>query len=105
MFLTLVKPQFEAEAHEVGEGGIVRDPAIHARVLCDAVTLFATSGLAPLDLCVSPITGAKGNREFFLLGARGQRDEAHLLDSPSALEAQVQKLAEQATHISEKATQ
>ena len=104
MFLTLVKPQFEAESHEVGEGGIVRDPAIHARVLRDTVTLFASSGLAPLDLCVSPITGAKGNREFFLLGARGQRDEAHLLDSPSALEAQVLKLAEQATHISEKAT-
>lgn len=70
-FLTLVKPQFEAPQGEVGEGGIVRDPAVHARVLADAVELFRENGLSPLGLCASPITGAKGNREFFLLGARG----------------------------------
>lgn len=71
-FLTLVKPQFEAPQSEVGEGGVVRDPAVHARVLLDAVDLFRGNGLAPLGLCASPITGAKGNREFFLLGARGE---------------------------------
>lgn len=70
MFLTLVKPQFEAPAEDVGEGGIVRDPAVHARVLADTVRLFADSGLYPVDVCPSPITGAKGNREFFLLGDR-----------------------------------
>ncbi len=70
-FLTLVKPQFEARADEVGEGGVVRDPAVHARVLREAIDLFADSGLTPCDICASPITGAKGNREFFLLGARG----------------------------------
>lgn len=70
-FLTLVKPQFEAPSHMVGEGGVVRDPAVHRQVLSWAVGLFADSGLYPVDLCASPITGAKGNREFFLLGDRG----------------------------------
>ena len=70
-FLTLVKPQFEAAPDEVGEGGIVRDPAVRRRVLADAVRLFARSGLLPLDVCESPITGTKGNVEYFLLGKRG----------------------------------
>lgn len=73
-FLTLVKPQFEAAPDEVGEGGIVRDPAVHARVLRWAIGLFADSGLYPVDICPSPIKGTKGNREFFLLGDRAARE-------------------------------
>ena len=30
--MALIKPQFEAGREEVGKGGVVRDPAIHARV-------------------------------------------------------------------------
>lgn len=79
-FLTLVKPQFEAAADQVGDGGIVRDPAVHRQVLADTIDLFAASGLFPVDICASPITGAKGNREFFLLGdrARGGSDASEL---------------------------
>ena len=69
-FLTLVKPQFEAPADQVGAGGIVRDPAVHRQVLLDVIGLFAASGLVPRGVCASPITGTKGNREFFLLGER-----------------------------------
>lgn len=73
-FVTLVKPQFEAEAHEVGEGGIVRDPIVRRRTLADVVRLFAANGLVPQDVCVSPIKGAKGNVEYFLWGKRGILD-------------------------------
>jgi 23S rRNA (cytidine1920-2'-O)/16S rRNA (cytidine1409-2'-O)-methyltransferase len=64
--VALVKPQFEAGRDEVGKGGIVSDPAVHdavlARVTADALALgFVRVGLTP-----SPITGATGNREFFL---------------------------------------
>lgn len=78
MFCTLVKPQFEAAPEEVGAGGVVRDAQVRARVLCDTIDLFCAQGLYPVDICASPITGAKGNREFFLfgrLGAPDMRDE------------------------------
>lgn len=91
-FLTLVKPQFEAVPDEVGEGGVVRDPAVHARVLSSAIRLFAERGLYPVDICASSITGAKGNREFFLLGDRA----AFAHGDGAALDGQVRCLTEKA---------
>ena len=62
----LVKPQFEAGRDDVGAGGIVRDPAIHRRVLVEAWTYFAGTELRPRALAVSPIKGGEGNTEFLL---------------------------------------
>ena len=68
--IALVKPQFEAGREEVGTGGIVRDPVVHARVL-DAVTARAHQiGLTRLAVEPSPVTGAEGNREFLMLLGR-----------------------------------
>lgn len=65
--IALVKPQFEAGRADVGAGGIVRDPAVHARVI-EAVTAMAVRvGLVRLNLEPSPITGTEGNREFLML--------------------------------------
>lgn len=65
--VALVKPQFEAGRSEVGAGGIVRDPEIHARVI-EAVTASALRvGLTRLSVEPSPVTGAEGNREFLML--------------------------------------
>ena len=94
-FLTLVKPQFEASADQVGEGGIVRDPAVHHQVLEWAVRLFSERGLYPVDICPSPITGAKGNREFFLLGDRS----LHAQVDASELRAQVDRVIEKAVQL------
>ena len=64
--VALVKPQFEAGRHDVGAGGIVRDPAVHARVI-EAVTQAAHQvGLERVALEPSPVTGAEGNREFLM---------------------------------------
>jgi len=68
--IALVKPQFEAGRAEVGAGGIVRDPAIHARVVEDVAVEAHRIGLVRVALEPSPITGAEGNREFLLLLAR-----------------------------------
>ena len=92
VFLTLVKPQFEAPAELVGEGGIVRDPAVRAQVLEDAIELFAVRGLTPLDVCRSPIAGAKGNVEFFLVGKRGISHET----DPAAYRTRIDALIEKA---------
>lgn len=62
----LVKPQFEAGREDVGQGGIVRDPAVHRRVLVEAWTFFAATALRPLDLAESPIKGGEGNVEFLM---------------------------------------
>jgi 23S rRNA (cytidine1920-2'-O)/16S rRNA (cytidine1409-2'-O)-methyltransferase len=64
--VALVKPQFEAGRDEVGKGGLVRDPAVHARVV-DAVARAADAlGLTRVAATDSPIAGAEGNREFLL---------------------------------------
>lgn len=64
--VALVKPQFEAGRDEVGKGGIVRDETVQARVI-EAVAAAANRlGLVRAGLVESPITGAEGNREFFL---------------------------------------
>ena len=68
--IALVKPQFEAGREEVGAGGIVRDPSVHARVL-ETVTASALQvGLTRLGVEPSPITGTEGNREFLMRLAR-----------------------------------
>jgi 23S rRNA (cytidine1920-2'-O)/16S rRNA (cytidine1409-2'-O)-methyltransferase len=64
--LALVKPQFEAGRGEVGPGGIVREPAKHLAALRAVAAAGAAAGLALRGGCPSPITGAQGNREFFL---------------------------------------
>lgn len=65
--ILLVKPQFEAGREEVGSGGIVRDPAVHARVLREVWEFFRDqSPLHPLACCESPIKGGEGNTEFLL---------------------------------------
>jgi 23S rRNA (cytidine1920-2'-O)/16S rRNA (cytidine1409-2'-O)-methyltransferase len=65
--IALVKPQFEAGREEVGKGGIVRDAAVHARVVDEAAEAAHQVGLSRIDATPSPIEGAEGNREFFLL--------------------------------------
>lgn len=62
--VALIKPQFEAKKEQVGEGGIVRDKAIHLEVL-EKITAFAKEeGYQLVDITYSPITGGHGNIEF-----------------------------------------
>jgi len=63
----LVKPQFEARREEVGKGGVIKDPKIHAAVLSRTINWAINAGLRVRNLCPSPILGDAGNREFFLL--------------------------------------
>lgn len=65
--IVLIKPQFEARKKEVGKGGIIRQPAVHARVLGRFITWVTNQKLRLESLTASPIRGASGNREFFVL--------------------------------------
>ena len=65
--IALVKPQFEAGRGEVGKGGIVRDEAVHARVVAEVTAAADKLGLKRAGLTESPIEGMEGNKEFLLL--------------------------------------
>lgn len=67
--IALVKPQFEAEKHEVDAGkGIIRDDTIHQRVLSSIreFTLKELPGAELIGSMDSPIKGTDGNKEFLL---------------------------------------
>ena len=64
--VVLVKPQFEVGKGEVGPRGVVRDPALHERILEEMEMFCRGLGLEILGRCDSPLTGPAGNREFFL---------------------------------------
>ena len=63
--LALIKPQFEAGKDMVGKGGVVRDVELQKRVVADLVEFFTRLGLEVRGTMKSPLTGAKGNREYF----------------------------------------
>ncbi len=60
----LIKPQFEAGRGEIGKGGVVRDPAIHRRVLERTLEHASANDLGVLGLVVSSLQGPAGNIEF-----------------------------------------
>jgi 23S rRNA (cytidine1920-2'-O)/16S rRNA (cytidine1409-2'-O)-methyltransferase len=67
--VALIKPQFEAGKAEADRGaGVIRDPAIHQRVLSE-LNQFVTSspGLTWLGVIASPLLGPAGNKEFLAL--------------------------------------
>jgi 23S rRNA (cytidine1920-2'-O)/16S rRNA (cytidine1409-2'-O)-methyltransferase len=69
--VALIKPQFEAGPAQVGKGGVVRDPEVHAAV-CARVRAWweALPGWRVLGIADSPITGPEGNKEFLIAAER-----------------------------------
>ncbi len=63
--LVLIKPQFELQPEDIGQGGIVRDPALHQRAV-DKIRDFVVNDLKRewMGVADSPITGMEGNKEF-----------------------------------------
>ncbi len=62
--ICLIKPQFEAGREEVGKKGVVRDEAVHARVIRDILDFAPSIGLSVMGLDFSPIKGPEGNIEY-----------------------------------------
>lgn len=66
----LVKPQFELPRGRVPRGGVVRDPEGWRDAMRAVSVAYRAAGCALLGATPSPLTGPKGNREFFLHLAR-----------------------------------
>jgi len=67
--VALIKPQFEAGKKEADRGGgVIRDPAVHERVLRELNEFVAGQpGLAWRGVTESPLLGPAGNKEFLVL--------------------------------------
>jgi 23S rRNA (cytidine1920-2'-O)/16S rRNA (cytidine1409-2'-O)-methyltransferase len=61
----LIKPQFELRKEQIGKGGIVRDPELHAEAV-EKIRSFVADPLGKSwhGLTQSPISGTDGNIEF-----------------------------------------
>ena len=65
--VALIKPQFEAGRQDAAKGeGVIRDPAVHRKVLADVLAGAAQEGFGIKGLIRSPLLGPKGNTEFLV---------------------------------------
>lgn len=62
--IVLIKPQFEAEKHQVGKGGIIKDSLIHQEVIEKIKQGIEAHGFLCKGVVESPIEGSQGNKEF-----------------------------------------
>ena len=69
--IALIKPQFEVGRDNVGKGGVVRDPDLHAAV-CEDIRLWldAMPNWRAIGVTESPIKGPEGNVEFLIYGRK-----------------------------------
>ncbi len=66
VIVSLIKPQFEAGKDQIDKGGVVTNPIIHEKVINDIKDFGEKKlNLKWLDLCISPLKGPAGNKEFF----------------------------------------
>ena len=90
--ISLIKPQFEAGRADVGKGGVVRDPAVHRRVLETVTADMAALGLGLRGLMVSPLRGPAGNVEFlgwWTLGADSVDVQTWIAQTLEAVNAEI----------------
>ena len=77
--VALIKPQFEAGRAEIGKNGVVRDAAVHERVIRETIAFADGIGFEVSGLSFSPITGPKGNIEFLLyMKKTGTKNDASM---------------------------
>lgn len=89
--LALIKPQFEAGRREADLGkGVIRDPQVHRKVLVDILGFAIQCGYRAAGLYRSPLSGPKGNIEFFacfeLCGLNGNTEGNVWLQGEEELE-------------------
>ena len=77
IFVSLIKPQFEAGRDAVGKGGIVKNPASRAMAIRKVIDCAVENGLSLVGLTVSPIKGGDGNTEYLACFHKGDTNSAY----------------------------
>lgn len=90
--LCLIKPQFEAGREDVGKKGVVRDSAVHERVLKEFLESAPGLGYTVMGLDYSPVRGPEGNIEYLAYLKKGEF-EAPIMDAKAVVEASHRELA------------
>ena len=85
-YICLIKPQFEAGREEVGKKGVVRDPAVHERVVQGILDFAPEIGFSVVGLDFSPIKGPEGNIEY-LCHLINRPGESKSFDVPALVRA------------------
>ena len=87
LFISLIKPQFEAGREYLSKGGIVRDKKIHKRVIDNLLVSARSHNLYCKALTVSPIQGGDGNIEYLALFEKKETDGigGYILQADSSL--------------------
>lgn len=72
LLISLIKPQFECEKHEIDDGGIVTDENVRKRVVSNILEWFQSnySNWSVIDVIESPIKGTNGNVEYLLVAKK-----------------------------------
>ena len=63
-WVSLIKPQFEAEKGEVSKGGIIKDDILREKIVNNAINRITAVGFKEIKRTISPIKGSKGNIEY-----------------------------------------
>lgn len=73
--VSLIKPQFEVERHQVGKKGIVRNRELHEGVLLSIAQGASAIGFSFVDAMKPTVRGQKGNQEYFFLWKKKDKGE------------------------------
>ena len=73
--VALIKPQFEAQREDVGKKGVIKDKAVHKRVISNCLQIAKDLGFGIKGLDFSPIKGPEGNIEFLMYLSKDNNDD------------------------------
>ena len=85
IFISLIKPQFEAGREKVGKKGVVRDKSVHEEVIVMVMNYAKTIGFKVLNLDFSPIKGPQGNIEYLIYIEKSEEAVSYLKNEPSEI--------------------
>lgn len=71
-WISLIKPQFEAEKSEIPKGGIIRDDILRENIAHKAIKKIEEIGFKEINRTISPIKGTKGNIEYLAYFVRNK---------------------------------
>lgn len=92
IFISLIKPQFEAGKQALGKHGIVKKGPDRREAVIRVINSAALCGLEPLGVINSPIEGGDGNREYLACFVKRENLGNFDLDKVNIVKNNIKKL-------------